>query len=407
MIAFANQPDHKMKIHLIAFMLTLADFASADQWMQKTDFIGTRSRGVAFAINQKGYVGTGLSYLGLFKDFWCYDPVNDTWTQVADLPGAERMDAFGFELGGKGYVGCGNEDAAYERDFWEFNPITNSWIQKADFPDVRFSAVSFSIGSYGYAGTGISGWGALRNDFWEYNPTSDAWTRKADFIGSGRWHAVGFSINGKGYIGTGTDTSSNNVQDFYEYDPLNDSWVSKADYSGGPLTRATGFVIGNLGYVGLGFGNTTLNREVWQFNQVLNTWTQKSDFSGSWRSSTMTFTMNNRAYVCAGDSVVYGAGTIQGRTLWEYTPDSLDAINELTFSEAGLEIFPNPVHEYITIHSKHPVILSIYTEEGKVLIKNMMCENSLRLDAQNWAAGIYYLKVEMNNRSLVHSLVKE
>src|SRR5436190_22202994 len=55
----------------------------------------------------------------------------------------------------------------------------------------RYGAVSFTIGTKGYVGTGHSGTG---KDFWEYDPATDTWTQKADFGGTGRSDAVAFTI---------------------------------------------------------------------------------------------------------------------------------------------------------------------------------------------------------------------
>ena len=45
----------------------------------------------------------------------------------------------------------------------------NTWLQKADFGGgTRFLAVGFSIGNYGYIGTGDAT--SNQNDFWQYDP---------------------------------------------------------------------------------------------------------------------------------------------------------------------------------------------------------------------------------------------
>ncbi len=387
-------------------MLCIANFASADQWIQKADFIGHRSRGVAFAINQKGYVGTGYSHLGfIFKDFWSYDSSNDSWTQVADLPGTERLDAFAFEAGGKGYVGGGWVAAGTGQDFWEYNHVSNSWIQKADFPDHRENAVAFSIDLKGYVGTGTSVTSA-KSDFWEYNTVLNSWTQKTDFPGLPRCRAFGFSIGGKGYIGTG-ENAGQLYSDFYEYDTLADSWAAKADFGGGQVSRKCCFVVGDKGYATIGIGLTSFVNDLWQYNSLNDTWNQKLNFQGSAHTSAMVFAMNNCGYLCGGDSIVLPNGITQAITHWEYRPDSLDAIDELSFEESGLKIFPNPVRDFFNVHSKYPVLLSVYTEEGKEIFQNRRCENILLVDAQNWLAGIYYIKAQLNNRSLVYSLAKE
>ncbi|RZK18730.1 MAG: hypothetical protein EOO43_12295, partial [Flavobacterium sp.] len=158
--------------------------------------------------------GTGYDSNPL-KDFWEYNPLNNSWTQKADVGGSERASAVGFSIGNKGYIGTGIFDE-YLKDFWEYNPLNNIWTQKADVGGPgRYGAVGFSIGIKGYIGTGNSG-SALK-DFWEYNEINNSWTQKADFAGSGRFMAIGFSIGNKGYIGPGSP--SHNRKDFWEYDP--------------------------------------------------------------------------------------------------------------------------------------------------------------------------------------------
>ena len=89
-----------------------------------------------------------------------------------------------------------------------------TWIQKASFGGVpRGLAAGFSIGNYGYIGTGNNG--VNYRDFWQYDPVSNSWTQKADFGGTARYYAVGFSIGTKGYMGTGASSYYEN--DFWEY----------------------------------------------------------------------------------------------------------------------------------------------------------------------------------------------
>src|ERR1041385_3665910 len=56
-----------------------------------------RYTGAAFAVNGKGYFGTGFS--PVTNDLWEYNPTNATWTQKASIPGAARQAAIGFAIG--------------------------------------------------------------------------------------------------------------------------------------------------------------------------------------------------------------------------------------------------------------------------------------------------------------------
>src|SRR5256885_2241119 len=94
----------------------------------------------------------------------------DYWTRKADFGGTGRAIAFSFSIGTKGYVGCGWDSTLMGlRDFWEYDPSNNSWSQKADFGGTgRIAAISFSILGKGYAGMGDDGTNLLQ-DLWEYD----------------------------------------------------------------------------------------------------------------------------------------------------------------------------------------------------------------------------------------------
>src|SRR5574337_1983770 len=80
------------------------------------------------------------------------------WTPAAMLPGAGLTEAVSFTIGNYGYVGSGSE-AMYGNNtkaLWQYDPANDSWTQMSDCPyHARKAAVAFSIGNYGYFGTGI------------------------------------------------------------------------------------------------------------------------------------------------------------------------------------------------------------------------------------------------------------
>nr|HPH56314.1 kelch repeat-containing protein [Smithella sp.] len=115
---------------------------------KKADFGGAgRYAAVGFAIDGKGYVGTGYDGSTAYKDFWEYDPVANVWTQKADFGGGKRYAAAGFVIDGKGYVGTGYDDSINYKDFWAYDPVANVWTRKTDFGGViRNGAVGFAVG---------------------------------------------------------------------------------------------------------------------------------------------------------------------------------------------------------------------------------------------------------------------
>ncbi len=196
-------------------------------WTQKKDMGGGKSYGsVGFAIGTKGYVGTGAgTYTNNRQDFWEYDPATNNWTQKINFVGIARDAAVGFSIGNKGYIGTGRDAwlAGHAlKDFWEWDPANNTWTQKADFGGAeRYFAVGFGFSgkNKGYIGTGADKNGSPLKDFWEWNQATNTWTQKQDYAGGPVRDAVGFSIGTKGYIGTGSasSTKANPKNDFWEY----------------------------------------------------------------------------------------------------------------------------------------------------------------------------------------------
>jgi N-acetylneuraminic acid mutarotase len=119
-------------------------------WKTMASFTGVpRERAVAFAIDGKAYVGLGYNRdqdkeeLG---DFWMYDPAADTWTQLNNFGGSARYNAISFAINGKGYVGTGNDGSNYDGDFWEYDPSTDSWQEIISYPgQKREEAATFVL----------------------------------------------------------------------------------------------------------------------------------------------------------------------------------------------------------------------------------------------------------------------
>ena len=53
------------------------------------DIPQARSAGSAFAIGNYGFVGFGTDGSTKYNDLWRYDPVANSWTQVASLPSSK------------------------------------------------------------------------------------------------------------------------------------------------------------------------------------------------------------------------------------------------------------------------------------------------------------------------------
>lgn len=242
--------------------------ASNESWTPIANFGGqARRSATAFVIDGIAYVGGGVNEDGagftVLYDFWKYNPSSDKWSQIADMPEGSDSKAgsetSSFVINSKGYVmesGTGN--------VYEYDPTSDKWTTKGAFPGSdRTSAAAFTIGSKGYFGTGTEGGlgGSRFSDFWEYNASNDTWKRLSDFSGDSRNGAVGFSIGNYGFIGTGNNFSRE-YGDFFRYDPDNDTWteVDKGDLF--ERSSMVSFVIGNDAYIGTG---TTATKSFYKF----------------------------------------------------------------------------------------------------------------------------------------------
>lgn len=242
---------------------------SSGEWIFKTIFPGNFIEcSVGFSINSKGYIAVDQSH-----DFWEYNPATDTWTQMADFPGSV-VGAAAFSIDKKGYIVTGS----YFRSLWEWegdttSPLYNTWLEKAPFPPLegRFGGVAFSIGKKGYFGTGTNGISDM-NDFWEWDgdtssPTYNTWTQKASLPSWERIYSIGFSIGEFGFIGTGQNGWNNLIlNDLWKWNSAIDTWEQMPDLPGVPRMEAVAFSIGQSGYIGTGGGPASQNlKDFWQF----------------------------------------------------------------------------------------------------------------------------------------------
>jgi len=201
----------------------------ANQWTQKGAFPGGERYGaLGLATATKGYVVAGSDGTQDETSVWEYSPETDTWLQKHDYPGNAFVRLSGFVINSELYAGCGGVDTLNE--FWNYNPQSDTWTERTPIPVARTAAVGFSIGNTGYIGTGDAGFISKStsdfsyNDFWAYDPVLDSWTQfSGQNGGPGRSNAVGFSIGGYGFVGTGTDYYStwgtvNYYKDFWMLD---------------------------------------------------------------------------------------------------------------------------------------------------------------------------------------------
>jgi N-acetylneuraminic acid mutarotase len=293
-------------------------------WVTMSSFNGpNRSEAVSFVIGNYAYVATGIDQTNKrYNDLWQYDPVQNNWIQLANMPDTSRTGAstlrssgVAFSVGSKGFVGTGYNGFTPMGDFWEYDLDSNKWHQIADFAgSPRYDAVAFGIGDFGYVSTGYDGANAQK-DFWQYDPSADTWTQKVSMGGDKRSAAVAFVYQNKGYIVTGIN-SGTLTNDFWEFDPSQpegSSWKQLrhiTNYSTDTYddaytyivrSNAAAFVIGDSAFISTG-NNITLYQYTYGYSFANDLWGQRTSFEGAPREGAVGFSVNGGGYIGLGRS---------------------------------------------------------------------------------------------------------
>jgi N-acetylneuraminic acid mutarotase len=377
------------------FLLTFATTAQYNSWTKLNDVgMGKRERATGFAIGSQGYICGGLDTAEVVhNDLWAYDPQTDSWTQKADLPGAPRRDAISFVVDNYAYVGSGMDSVSGPtgtklKDFWRYNPASNSWTAIADFPgaggDGVYFATGFAVGGKGYLCGGKIGPSLYSNQLWEYKPSNDQWIQRANFPGGVRYQMLSFVIDSKAYIGMGTDQNTFR-KDVFCYDPGANNWQAIAPFPAYERAAASAFSLENRGFVCLG-SNGGLLSDLLEYNPKTDSWTLRAAYGGSERKSAVAFVIDNKAYVGTGN------GSSGKKASWYvYAPSNYAALEEL---EASLGVYPNPFCESLMIAGSHASLehLTIFSTLGrKVRQMNLKEIDPSSIDLSYLETGSYLL----------------
>lgn len=197
-----------------------------------------RKDAIAFSLNNKAYVGTGISPKNhALKDLYCFD--GSTWTELY-FPGEARYGASVFVIDDKAVICLGTSGAnktSYLVDVNIFDGITQEWYAPRPLVNLkshqddeeydqipRAYAIAFTSDktdgqTKGYITTGMS---PYLHTCWEYDIQKDHWRKVSDLPTpmTKRMYAVGFSLNGKGYITTGGLNSNTPIPaDMWSFTP--------------------------------------------------------------------------------------------------------------------------------------------------------------------------------------------
>ena len=399
----------KQLLYILGFILISNSGYSQTQnyWTRKADFTGLkRERAVAFSINGKGYLGTGVDTTDVVRnDWWEYDPTLDTWTQKANITTARR-NAIAFAIGDKGYVGTGmdNADANFGTtlsDFWEYDPVANTWTAKASFPGSGgggiYFATGFSADNKGYICGGKRGPNDYTAEFWEYKPLTNAWAQRQDFPGGVRYQLCSFSVDNMGYVGLGIDQDVFR-KDIWQYNPATNQWTAKNDFLGGERGAVTTFTLGQRGFIVLG-SDGGFKKDLWEYNPFDDSWSIRANFGGSERKNAIAFVIGDSAFVGTGKGI-----SGKKMSMYVYTPYAVLSTPENEINNT-ISVYPNPIIDNYTIHfnSSEYKHIFIYNMNGELIENHITSNKNIQLLRQNQPAGLYFLVVQDENDNLIQT----
>lgn len=201
------------------------DPASSTKWARKKDFPGgVRDAGIAFAVNNTGYVGAGFDGTGMHNDIYKYDEVNDNWMQLPEPMPEYLIFSNSFVVGNTAYViggGVPPAGTSETANMWEFVQATGKWKASVSFPGTaRQAAFAFSNNLYGYYGGGMTAYTNVYSDVWRFEPASRQWKKIEDVPLLGPAWSSSFVSGNTAYVGLGAKFAGSGLtgdDKFYKY----------------------------------------------------------------------------------------------------------------------------------------------------------------------------------------------
>lgn len=281
-------------------------------FVKKRSLLTGRASATAFVVDDKAYVlGGRLAHDKAPRDFWMYNPLTDSWTELDSVPFSGRVKAISAVVDGMAYVGLGFNgrvyaDSAYLRDFWRYDVQTNTWDSCADFPSRNSNvAVSFVSGKRIFVAFGF--FDGFTRDVYAYDTQTDQWTHCDDALANGRAGAVACS-NGKRYFaGTGYNTSSMN--DWWEFNPDSAMWIQRSSIPNGGRMFASAIAVNERIFLlgGRRFGGTLttgfLFDDLLEYDVAADKWLLRGRFPQGGRENMISFSIKGQGYFGLGEDI--------------------------------------------------------------------------------------------------------
>ena len=378
-----------MKLVYVLFLCMYFQVQAQD-WVQVTSLpnaFNETHHSFAFSFDDMGYIVAGNSDSGMRDDFYQYDPVNDSWTELTPFPGAARGFAIGDTWNGKAYFGFGYDGTSLLNDLWVFDPSNMSWTELASCPCAERTHPAM-IAHNGKVFVGLGGGGSLGNlkDWWEYDIASNTWSQKDDLPSLGRHHPYQFGIGD--YVYTGFGHGDGIFNDWFGYDIAGETWTQVATLPAEGRVAGTQFSYDGLGYVLSGDGDDhgSMNTgEFWAYDPVTDTWDELPSHPEGSRWAPASFIINGEVYIINGTSFSQYVTQI-----YKFDLNPVLSTHELTNS--SIRIYPNPAIDIINIDVPKNLNYEANLHDLNGRLISSMTNKSV-IEIQNVPHGIYLIEI--------------
>jgi N-acetylneuraminic acid mutarotase len=147
-------------------------------WSESSPLKDKRTNAVAFVIKDSAYVVSGTSNSLTNPRMYVYNAAQDIWTERWQITNAtdgsfdddyttiERSGAVAFVINNKAYLATGVTNT------WEYDPITGYWTEKTAYDGTsRSGAVGFTVKGKGFVVLGGASTTSFLDDLREFDPT--------------------------------------------------------------------------------------------------------------------------------------------------------------------------------------------------------------------------------------------
>ena len=189
----------------------------AEGWQRGAAMPTARSEMRAASVGGILYVPGGFGGLTSFE---AYDPVNDSWTELASMPvPAHHMMVTGHS--GKVFVFGGGPDLSWQAtaSILVYDPAEGVWSAAGAMPERRMSGEAVAMGDFIYLVGGTGGTTALLR----YDPAEEAWSVLPGPV-QPREHVAAVAFNGELWVIGGRWGGTGALATVEIFDPASGTW---------------------------------------------------------------------------------------------------------------------------------------------------------------------------------------